>query len=1503
MAKWFKACILCWLAACVVASQFALAQVKRLSPSEGLSQSYVSNMLIDNSGYLWLATEGGLNRYDGYQVVHIAGPNGELDEAMIDVLYQDPAGYIWIASLVAGLFRYDPSTDSYQQFLSKPISEEQVLSQSVFTMLATDDKSLWIGRGWDFARLDLATGQIETIFELPGERDRGTVIRNLLHYKDYIFIAASSGAYVYHIPTGQYRKLEHLSKEPEHAYQNYVKSLAIGENEQLYVGAVRGLYQVDISDLPTMFERPDIPFKNKTILADLNVWKIINEHSTLELGTDKGLFKLNLTTGELIKNKRLEESKYSLVDPSIIDIVKDRNGAMWAATKSDGAFYLPYDNYHFENMNASMLSGDGLSHPSIWGITEFENKLWLATHNGLTAVDLKTNQSQVFLKDYQADLFTTAFNIYKITPYKNRLWLYTNRGIFSFDPQSHEIFPAKTADPSQQHLITGKVHGSILMPTGDLFYVHSDHGMFVYNVDSQTITSLGGEFESFEPFLSYGFFPPLSTKPESPLFFNAGVLYQVDPNTFALTKIYTVPEQHENLAVNVMSYVVDNNNVLWISLSNFGLIGLDATTYQLLYTIDLDKNKLGTLMYDMVLDEMGMIWMSSHKGIWRLNPENKHFQQFTTSEGLASTEFNSGAVTRLKTGQIVYGTLKGFTYFYPNENHPKHGLIDHVNITSIDLMSRELSTDLKQPIKKIVLEHDDIGLEVAFSAMAFNYQERIIYEYQLSDGQKSYTRNNNRVLFPKLNPGRYQLKVWATDPMTGDYTAPAVLDIVVKYPLWRAPQFMVLYAVVFFVLIASWVMRRNRIQQLLLAAHRESQESEARLKLALEGSRSGVWDWHSSSPIIYQPRLKNELGYDVESVNLDDYLAKIHPKDKQNFRIEWLEFLSTEKGYFNCTYRLRHKSGHWRWYKDFGKVVAWQGTTPDKVAGTYTNMTRELVFEERARLFGAAFEQTRDWVFILDKSLRILATNKALQSAFDFPVEYRSSCSLHLGLSRSVRVNYLRVMKELQVGEHFSAEDTVYLANGEPRHVLIKVSAVADSEQRLESYVVILTDINAQKLAENELFVLANYDSLTGLPNRTLFNDRVEHALEQAKAQNTKAALLNINIKRFKYFNDSLGHEAADEIIKAVALRLKSRLQAKDSVARFSGDEFMLLVEGIQQIEEVVLLCVKLMASMNDNIIIHDQAISISLSIGVAMAPDDALNAKDLIKAADIALYHSKKSLEGCYQFYKQEMNQHVQRALHLESQLTQAYQNCEFCNHYQVIVNAKTHQADGLEVLLRWPENTTYKPQEFALAAESVGLITKIMLQTLARALIELKQWQQQRPDLYVSINLSALDFEYKSLVEEIRTALVSADVSASSVVFEITESVLMHDSSQALASMSKLKQLGCRLYMDDFGTGYASLTYLKRFPIDVLKIDRSFVTDIGIDSDDEAIIESTLALAKSLGKECVAEGVETAQQLTFLRNLGCNLFQGYLFSKPIPGDDVSALLSKDWRSLFNEE
>ncbi len=1480
-------------------SQPSYAQVKRLSTSEGLSQSYVNTMLIDNSGYLWLSTEGGLNRYDGYQVVHIKGPNGELEDAIIDRIYQDPQGYIWIASLQAGLFRYDLTSDTYQQFIAKPTTEEQIFVESVFSMVAVDDKSLWLGRGRDFAKLDLETKEVTSIYEIP-ERVKNSVIRELYAYKGFIFIGTSSGAYVYRLASGEVRKLEHLQQAPDHMYQNYVKSFVVIDDNTLLVGAVRGLYQVDISDIDTMFDTPNKAFPNKSLINDLNIWTIMPEASEVALATDKGLFKYNISTAQLTKNTRLREDGYTLADNSIIDVVKDKSGGMWLATKNDGAFYLPYDNYNFTNVTASSLKGDGLSHHSIWGITEFQNRLWLATHNGLTAIDMETYESEIFLKDYQIDLITTEFSVYKIMPYKDKLWLHTNRGIISFDPISKQVTSVKTADPKQQILINDWVHGVLLMPTGDLYYVHPDYGMFVYNIDSQKVTRLGGKFNEFEPFLAYGFLPALSSKPDAPLFYNAGILYQVDPNTYDLKTIYTVPEQHENVAVNLMSYIIDNNNVLWLSLSNFGLIGLDASTYEHIYTIDLEKNKLGTLLYDMVLDKAGMIWMSSHKGLWRLNPKNLHFQQFTASEGLLSTEFNSGAFTQLLSGQIVYGALKGFTYFYPMDNHYQQALIDHVNITNLDLMSRDLPAELKQPIDKVVLEHDDIGLEVAFSAMAFNYQERIIYEYQLGNEQKTYTRNNNRVLFPKLSAGKYQLKVWAKDPVTGELTPPAILNINVKYPPWRAPHFIALYLILIASFVAIWVIRRNRMQQILLAAHQESKESEARLKLALEGSQSGVWDWSSKSPIIYQPRLKNELGYATDSVNLDDYLAKIHPHDKQTFRLEWLEFLSTQKGYFNCTYRLRHTDGNWRWYKDFGKVVEWQNSSPEKVAGTYTNMTRELVFEENARLFGAAFEQTRDWVFILDKSLRIRATNQSFQEAFGFPAEPRSSRSLTLGLSISARIHYLRVMQKLQSGEHFSAEDVVEIKTGEQRQVLIKISAVAGSNRQLDSFVIIVTDISAQKLAETELHLLANYDALTGLPNSTLFNDRVNHAIEQAAYHHTKVALLNVNIKRFKSFNDSLGREESDKLIKCVAKRLKQVLRPQDSIARFHGDEFVILTEDCHQVDELLPLCKGVMESVDSHIELSRQVVKVNLSVGVAVYPDDAKETKSLLKASSVALSHAKRQLEGCYQFYKQEMNLQVQRTLHLESQLSKAYIDQEFCNYYQPIVSDQSHRVVGLEVLLRWPSNGEFMPEDFANAAESSGLITRIMLQTLSRALIELRQWRVTYPELYISINLSALDFESVNLVKNIQNALIVSKVPASAVVFEITESVMMQDLDKAQQSMEKLKALGCRIYMDDFGTGYASLTYLKRFPIDVLKIDKSFVADIGVDKGDEVIINSILTLAKSLGKECVAEGVESIAQLGFLRSLGCEYYQGYLFSKPVAGDEVMALLATRWHDEF---
>ena len=564
----------------------------------------------------------------------------------------------------------------------------------------------------------------------------------------------------------------------------------------------------------------------------------------------------------------------------------------------------------------------------------------------------------------------------------------------------------KVTREEDKDVLTDFVKGGVFLDNGKLYFVNSDIGMFVYNMDSGELRHLTKSFENVDPFLTYGFYPPLPTAPEKPLYFNAGVLYQYDPEAQKLSPIYKSPQANKHLAVDVTTYTIDKNNVLWLALSSFGLVGLTLDGYEPIYNIDLKAHKIDTLMYEMRQDEKGMIWMSSHKGIWRLDPDNLHLQQFTTEDGILSNEFNGGASAQLSDGRIAYGMIKGAVIFSPEQNRPQRPLLDRVNITSVDLISRpNQEAGLKQ-FDHIELEHDDIGLEVSFSAMAFSYQDRIIYEYQISGGQKILSRNQNRVMFPKLNPGEYELKVWAKDPLTGDYTPPAKLSIKVNYPLWRSPAAIAGYVFLLLLILSIWSYRKHRVEQLILAAHRATQDREARLKMALEGSNSGVWEWHAGSTLIYQPRLVSELNYDMESVSLDDYLHKVHPADRAMFRLQWLEFVTTDKGFIDCTYRLRDKQGQWRWYKDFGKVLEWHGGVPTQVAGTYTNLTRERLFEERASLFGAAFEQTRDWVMILDKRLRIQACNRALQNAFNIASVPRSSTSVTLGLSTTAHGLY-----------------------------------------------------------------------------------------------------------------------------------------------------------------------------------------------------------------------------------------------------------------------------------------------------------------------------------------------------------------------------------------------------------------------------------------------------------------------------------------------------------------
>ncbi|MCZ6679061.1 MAG: EAL domain-containing protein [Candidatus Poribacteria bacterium] len=436
-----------------------------------------------------------------------------------------------------------------------------------------------------------------------------------------------------------------------------------------------------------------------------------------------------------------------------------------------------------------------------------------------------------------------------------------------------------------------------------------------------------------------------------------------------------------------------------------------------------------------------------------------------------------------------------------------------------------------------------------------------------------------------------------------------------------------------------------------------------------------------------------------------------------------------------------------------------------------------------------------------------------------------------------------------------------------------------------------------RKATEKHLAQLARYDSLTGLANRALFMDRLPPALARANRANQMVALMFLDLDRFKTVNDTLGHDVGDLLLQAVAERLKGCLRQMDTVARLGGDEFTLILEGLSHAEDAVTVAEKILQVMAPPFILKNHEVFVSPSIGITIYPHDGDNIEDLMKSADTAMYHAKEGGRNTYQFYTKDMNLHTVDRLTLESDLRRAVEREEFLLHYQPQFSLNTGEVTGVEALIRWhhPERGLVAPSQFIPLAEETGLIIPIGEWVLRAACVQNKAWQAAGfPPVRVAINLSARQFWDKRLFETVAEVLEDTGLNPRYLGLEITEGSAMQDVDYTISASQMLKEIGVQLSVDDFGTGYSSLSYLKRFPIDMLKIDRSFVMDIPADSDDVAITTAIIALAHSLGLKVIAEGVETEDQLQFLRSLQCDEAQGFLFSRPLPAEEVTKLLSQ---------
>ena len=569
-----------------------------------------------------------------------------------------------------------------------------------------------------------------------------------------------------------------------------------------------------------------------------------------------------------------------------------------------------------------------------------------------------------------------------------------------------------------------------------------------------------------------------------------------------------------------------------------------------------------------------------------------------------------------------------------------------------------------------------------------------------------------------------------------------------------------------------------------------------------------------------------------------------------------------------------------------GQPVGFRGMLRDVT----TRRQDEQALRESKERFRSLTELSSDWYWEQDSEFRFVRLEGRGKSTFE---NYLGKTAEEIGF------DVMDSGSESYRGPQEARKpyrDVVmsYILRGEHRYFNVSGEPIFSDDGRFRGYRGVSRDITERKRAEQRIQYLATHDELTGIPNRAKFSRTLNVAIESARHRDGKFAVLFIDLDRFKTINDSLGHAPGDTLLKETAARLGQVLRCNDVVARLGGDEFVVLVEEVNEIEQVKTVARKILSAVIKPVDLMGQECRVTASIGISMYPADGQDEQSLMKNADIAMYRAKDEGKNNYRFYSRDMMGHSIERLMLDTGLRHALERNEFFLHYQPKRDLRTGQITGVEALLRWqhPELGVVSPSQFIPLAEDTGLIVPIGKWVLETACAQAMAWQRQGlPPVHMAVNLSARQFADENLLTDIATLLQETGLMPELLELEITESMVMQDPERAIKLLAAIKQLGVRLAIDDFGTGYSSMALLKRFPIDILKIDRSFIREIPKNAEDNAIADAIIAMGKALNLTVVAEGVETAEQERFLREHACDEIQGYYFSRPVAHDAFADL------------
>ena len=1471
---------------------------QQLGSDRGLVQNTITALLQDRQGFVWVGTQGGLHRYDGQRFVpyrHDARNPASLPDSFITALALDGDHGLWIGTQARYVARLDLGTGSVRRYLADDAREGS--RQRVAALLPHRGR-LWVATTAGLEWLDPASGKHQRVLQLPPTPDRDGARHNLL--------ADSHGVLWYGSLAGLFRvgdDGEAIRVGPAEP----VTGLSLDRQGQLWVGRPDGLYRLHSNGREFLRQWPatgaPAAGEVRSIIEapDRKLWFAVSHG---------GLRRLDPRSGSVTVVEENAAIPASLPEDSVSALMVDRSGMLWVGGFFRGVSVTDPAGSRFPFVLEldGTRKGSAAADDSIRAVYESDpGLLWLGTDDGRllryeSGADRFTDWTER-LPDPGPPSTTTRRVMAIRDAGHGRLWLATTQGLLRFDPGSGNAEPVTLGAFGHPTL-----RSMLLARNGDLWLGTSRLGVLLYRRDGSGVIQYAWR-EGDPRSLSHPTTNALLEDRKGRIWIGTSDgLDLLDPSSGEVRHFRHHDHEPDSLAGNlVRSLLQTDDGTVWVGTHSGLSRAIEQADGSVRFGHPL-SGKLGGQIMPTVFS-IGLsgreLWLGTDIGILRLDPATGNVHGYGVADGLQDLEFNGGAAVRLRDGRLAFGGVRGLNLFDP-ARITASGFTPPVRLLAarIGLDAPGDSGALWLPARLDVPASADI-LRLRIGAFDFDPAARIHYRYRLDGFDRGWIDNGTSadITYTQLPPGHYTLRAQATNRDGIWSTQELQVPIRVAPPLWRHP--LAIFGAVLAILGAgaTFGWRWNRRRRLDQGYFRQIREREERLKLALWASGEQFWDYDLLHGEVHRMRVADQSvdpnGGEIRTQITTDHV--IHGDDLPQVLEQLRQHLRGDSALFLSEHRTRGPDGAWQWVRARGRVVE---RGPDgralRVAGTARDITASRSAERERRIASEVLRSMAEAVAVFDRDFNFVSVNPAfsrMTGYSDAEVIGRST-SLLDSLQHDLDF-YQHMREEMERSGRWSGEVWQRRKDGTEFLCWLQGSIVLDASGQRGHYVAVLGDITDQKRAEQELRYLANYDTLTGLPNRTLLSERLSRAIVRARRQNQLIAVLFIDLDRFKDINDSLGHAAGDRILRAAAARLQHTVGVQHTVARLGGDEFTVVLEGLDNGDQAEQVALEIIAAFEQPLDLDERhEVVISPSIGISLYPDHAQVPTDLLKHADTAMYQAKAMGRRTFMRYTESMDHEIRRRATISAALRKVLDRGELRLVYQPRLSLADQRITGVEALLRWTsaEHGEIAPIQFVPLAEETGLIMEIGEWALGEACTVLKRWQERGLEgLTMAVNVSALQLLRGDLPKVVARTLDATGIDASGLELELTESVIMENAEQTASTLQAIRELGIAVAVDDFGTGYSSLAYLKRLPINTLKIDKAFIADLTIDPDDEAITTTVITMAHSLGLNVIAEGVETEAQMQFLRAHACDEIQGYWLARPMDETECLSFIL-DW-------